>query len=144
MNSLLDAFDSRPVSRLTKTFHLLSNESKAALKSQRDLLSDSNNYENLNNFLSNCSPPLVPFPGKYRTSLKKCHSQGNIFNEKKKEIWIDIEKMVGISAIVQEIHRWQSVGYNFTPVKQIQDHISNYPLLLERLSAEILSYDIQK
>ena len=123
---------------------MLSNESKLALNSLRNLVSESNHYENLNNFLSNCSPPLIPYPGIYCRSLQKYHSQGNICIEKNQELWIDIEKIVAISGIVQEIHRWQSIGYNFAPVKKIQDHISNYPLLLDRTSAEILSYDIQK
>ena len=68
----------------------------------------------------------------------------NILSIRNDHVWINVERMVKVSFIIQNFHKWQSIGYNFNPDTKIQDHIINYPQMMDHMSADVTSYCIQK
>lgn len=136
IRAIVGAIFSPCITRLKKTFNLLPNKARETLKEITTLISDKEDYKVLREKMSTLSPPMIPYPELYYSDLESHNKYGDLVNHRNDEKWINVEKMVAVSFVIKGILNYQKSRYHFETIKDIQDHIQDYPKLSGKAAEE--------
>ncbi len=73
--------------------------------------------------------PQMPLIAVYYSDLAFYEALGTLTSKDADQLWINVEKLVGVANTIQTLKKFQKSDYHFRPVPQIQDHILRYPCL---------------
>ncbi|KAJ5570867.1 Guanine-nucleotide dissociation stimulator CDC25 [Penicillium sp. DV-2018c] len=116
------------ISRLKKTWDIVSQKTKSSLEQLRAIVDVSRNYAVLRQRLQNHVPPCLPFVGTYLTDLTFV-DHGNqplrtlSTNESEMEV-INFDKHMKTARIISELQRFQ-IPYRLTEVPELQAWMQN-------------------
>ncbi|KAL2314188.1 Protein ste6 [Schizosaccharomyces pombe] len=115
--SIISALNSSPIHRLRKTWANLNSKTLASFELLNNLTEARKNFSNYRDCLENCVLPCVPFLGVYFTDLTflKTGNKDNFQN------MINFDKRTKVTRILNEIKKFQSVGYKFNPINEVQE-----------------------
>jgi RasGEF domain/RasGEF N-terminal motif len=121
--AIICSLNSSTISRLKKTWEVVSQKTKATLENLRNIVDVSRNYAVLRNRLQNHVPPCLPFVGTYLTDLTFV-DHGNQATRKLDTgaVSIDIinyDKHVKTAKVISELQRFQ-IPYRLTEVPELQ------------------------
>ncbi|KAJ3215062.1 hypothetical protein HDU67_000842 [Dinochytrium kinnereticum] len=117
--AVISALNSSSISRLAKTWILLTNKTNDTLSNLHNISDNSRNYTNYRSELRNLSPPCIPFLGLYLTDLTfTVDGNPDVRNEK----LINFDKFVKMYKIIVDIQRFQ-YPYALTEVTELADWI---------------------
>ena len=136
MRMILGVIFAPCITRLRKTFNLLSKKSRDTLDELKSLVADKDDYQKLREKIKTLNPPLIPYPELYYKDLASHDKSGALVAERKGETWINVEKMVGVAFVIKGIQNYQKSRFHFEAVDEIQDHIKTYPRLTSKEADE--------
>ncbi|KAJ3105728.1 hypothetical protein HDU96_008455 [Phlyctochytrium bullatum] len=114
---VVSALNSSSISRLSKTWALLTNKTNDTLANLHFITDNSRNYANYRTELRNLNPPCIPFLGLYLTDLTfTADGNPDIRNER----LINFDKFVKTHRIITEIQRFQ-MPYALFEVAELAD-----------------------
>ena len=121
--AIICSLNSSTISRLKKTWEVVSQKTKMTLENLRNIVDVSRNYAVLRNRLQNHVPPCLPFVGTYLTDLTFV-DHGNQATRKldtgagSVDV-INYDKHVKTAKVISELQRFQ-IPYRLTEVPELQ------------------------
>jgi hypothetical protein len=121
--AIICSLNSSTISRLKKTWEVVSQKTKATLENLRNIVDVSRNYAVLRSRLQNHVPPCLPFVGTYLTDLTFV-DHGNQGTRKldtgtgSVDV-INFDKHVKTAKVISELQRFQ-IPYRLTEVPELQ------------------------
>ena len=121
--AIICSLNSSTISRLKKTWEVVSQKTKSTLEDLRNIVDVSRNYAVLRNRLQNHVPPCLPFVGTYLTDLTFV-DHGNQASRKLDggagsiDV-INFDKHVKTARVISELQRFQ-IPYRLTEVPELQ------------------------
>jgi hypothetical protein len=129
------------ISRLKKTWDVVSQKTKATLENLRSIVDVSRNYAVLRQRLQNHVPPCLPFVGTYLTDLTFVdhgnQSLRTLFTDESEMAVINFDKHMKTARIISELQRFQ-IPYRLTEVPELQAWLQN-ELVRVRSNGEIMA-----
>ena len=121
--AIICSLNSSTISRLKKTWEVVSQKTKTTLENLRNIVDVSRNYAVLRNRLQNHVPPCLPFVGTYLTDLTFV-DHGNQATRKLDSgagsvDVINYDKHVKTAKVISELQRFQ-IPYRLTEVPELQ------------------------
>jgi hypothetical protein len=121
--AIICSLNSSTISRLKKTWEVVSQKTKMTLENLRNIVDVSRNYAVLRNRLQNHVPPCLPFVGTYLTDLTFV-DHGNQATRKLDTgagsiDVINYDKHVKTAKVISELQRFQ-IPYRLTEVPELQ------------------------
>jgi hypothetical protein len=121
--AIICSLNSSTISRLKKTWEVVSQKTKTTLENLRNIVDVSRNYAVLRNRLQNHVPPCLPFVGTYLTDLTFV-DHGNQATRKLDTgagsiDVINYDKHVKTAKVISELQRFQ-IPYRLTEVPELQ------------------------
>ena len=121
--AIICSLSSSTISRLKKTWEIVSSKTKAVLEELKKIVDVSLNYKVLRQRLQNHVPPCLPYVGMYLTDLTFV-DHGNqttrqLPNEEGSTSVINFDKHVKTAKIISELQRFQ-IPYRLTEVPELQ------------------------
>ncbi|KAJ3046093.1 hypothetical protein HDV00_003843 [Rhizophlyctis rosea] len=120
--AIMSALNSSTISRLKRTWELISGKQKVLLETLRNATDHSRNYADYRAKLRRVQSPCLPFLGLYLTDLTFTEDGNPPFRNNNR--LINFDKYVKICRIIQEVQRFQ-IPYNLAEVHDLQDWLSN-------------------
>jgi hypothetical protein len=120
--AILSAFDNSSVGRLKKTWELVSSRTCQTLAQIRKLMGSNRNFTEYREMIHSVNPPCIPFLGIYLQDLTFIED-GNPHYLRKNSNLINFAKQQKSAEVIREIKQFQSPGYIFQPVKELQEFI---------------------
>ncbi|TPX35592.1 hypothetical protein SmJEL517_g02105 [Synchytrium microbalum] len=117
--AILSALNSSTISRLRKTWDLLSEKTRKTFELLKASTDHSKNYAVYRQHLRTCSPPCLPFLGVYLTDLTFCED-GNP-NKRNDGRLINFDKYSKSARIILDVQKYQNDRYNFIEVVDLQE-----------------------
>ncbi|KAI9368575.1 ras guanine nucleotide exchange factor domain-containing protein [Aspergillus egyptiacus] len=126
--AIICSLNSSMISRLRRTWEVLSHRTKSTLENLRGIVDVSRNYAVLRQRLQNHVPPCLPFVGTYLTDLTFV-DHGNpplrsLPTEDGEMAVINFDKHVKTARIISELQRFQ-IPYRLTEVPELQAWIQS-------------------
>ena len=121
--AIICSLNSSTISRLKKTWEVVSQKTKATLEELKKIVDVSRNYSVLRNRLQNHVPPCLPFVGTYLTDLTFV-DHGNQTTRKltsgagSMDV-INYDKHVKTAKVISELQRFQ-IPYRLTEIPELQ------------------------
>ena len=116
------------ISRLKKTWDIVSQKTKTALEQLRSIVDVSRNYAVLRQRLQNHVPPCLPFVGTYLTDLTFVdhgnQSLRTLSTDDSEMAVINFDKHMKTARIISELQRFQ-IPYRLTEVPELQAWMQN-------------------
>lgn len=116
------------ISRLKKTWDIVSQKTKTALEQLRSIVDVSRNYAVLRQRLQNHVPPCLPFVGTYLTDLTFVdhgnQSLRTLCTDECEMAVINFDKHMKTARIISELQRFQ-IPYRLTEVPELQAWMQN-------------------
>ncbi|KAJ5570458.1 Guanine-nucleotide dissociation stimulator CDC25 [Penicillium hispanicum] len=116
------------ISRLKRTWDVVSQKTKATLESLRSIVDVSRNYAVLRQRLQNHVPPCLPFVGTYLTDLTFVdhgnQSLRSLPTDEGEMAVINFDKHMKTARIISELQRFQ-IPYRLTEVPELQTWMQN-------------------
>jgi hypothetical protein len=116
------------ISRLKKTWDIVSQKTKTALEHLRSIVDVSRNYAVLRQRLQNHVPPCLPFVGTYLTDLTFVdhgnQSLRTLCTDDNEMAVINFDKHMKTARIISELQRFQ-IPYRLTEVPELQAWMQN-------------------
>jgi hypothetical protein len=116
------------ISRLKKTWEIVSQKTKIALEHLRTIVDVSRNYAVLRQRLQNHVPPCLPFVGTYLTDLTFVdhgnQSLRTLCTDESEMTVINFDKHMKTARIISELQRFQ-IPYRLTEVPELQAWMQN-------------------
>ncbi|GAB1204536.1 hypothetical protein APSETT445_003192 [Aspergillus pseudonomiae] len=136
--AIICSLNSSMISRLKRTWEIVSQKTKTTLESLRGIVDVSRNYAVLRQRLQNRIPPCLPFVGTYLTDLTFV-DHGNqplrsLPTEDGEMAVINFDKHMKTAKIISELQRFQ-IPYRLTEVPELQAWMQN-ELIRVRSSGE--------
>ncbi|CAI7564068.1 unnamed protein product [Penicillium glandicola] len=127
------------ISRLKRTWDIVSQKTKTALEQLRTIVDVSRNYAVLRQRLQNHVPPCLPFVGTYLTDLTFVdhgnQSLRTLCTDESEMAVINFDKHMKTARIISELQRFQ-IPYRLTEVPELQAWMQN-ELVRVRSNGEI-------
>ncbi|RWQ97395.1 putative ras guanine-nucleotide exchange protein [Paecilomyces variotii] len=121
--AIICSLNSSTISRLKRTWELVSQKTKASLEHLRGVVDVSRNYAVLRQRLQNHVPPCLPFVGTYLTDLTFVDHGNqpvrNLPTEDGAMAVINFDKHMKTAKIISELQRFQ-IPYRLTEVPELQ------------------------
>ncbi|KAF9888236.1 hypothetical protein FE257_008805 [Aspergillus nanangensis] len=126
--AIICSLNSSMISRLKRTWEVVSQKTKATLEYLREIVDVSRNYAVLRQRLQNHVPPCLPFVGTYLTDLTFV-DHGNpplrsLPTEEGDMAVINLDKHMKTAKIISELQRFQ-IPYRLTEVPELQTWMQN-------------------
>ncbi|KAJ5655515.1 hypothetical protein N7507_007465 [Penicillium longicatenatum] len=116
------------ISRLKRTWDIVSQKTKTTLENLRSIVDVSRNYAVLRQRLQNHVPPCLPFVGTYLTDLTFVdhgnQSLRNLPTDDGERAVINFDKHMKTARIISELQRFQ-IPYRLTEVPELQTWMQN-------------------
>ncbi|KAJ5556811.1 hypothetical protein N7494_000726 [Penicillium frequentans] len=116
------------ISRLKRTWDIVSAKTKATLENLRSIVDVSRNYAVLRQRLQNHVPPCLPFVGTYLTDLTFVdhgnQSLRNLPTDDGERAVINFDKHMKTARIISELQRFQ-IPYRLTEIPELQTWMQN-------------------
>ena len=116
------------ISRLRRTWEIVSQKTKTTLEYLRGIVDVSRNYAVLRQRLQNHVPPCLPFVGTYLTDLTFVdhgnQALRNLQTDEGEMAVINFDKHVKTARIIRELQRFQ-IPYRLTEVPELQAWMQN-------------------
>ncbi|KAJ5787293.1 hypothetical protein N7457_002283 [Penicillium paradoxum] len=126
--AIICSLDSSMISRLKKTWDIVSQKTKTTLEQLRSIVDVSRNYAVLRQRLQNHVPPCLPFVGTYLTDLTFVdhgnQSVRTLSTDESEMTVINFDKHVKTARIISELQRFQ-IPYRLTEVAELQAWMQN-------------------
>ncbi|KAF7595460.1 hypothetical protein BBP40_006082 [Aspergillus hancockii] len=136
--AIICSLNSSMISRLKRTWEIVSQKTKTTLEYLRGIVEVSRNYAVLRQRLQNRIPPCLPFVGIYLTDLTFVdhgnQSLRNLPTEDGEMAVINFDKHMKTARIISELQRFQ-IPYRLTEVPELQTWMQN-ELIRVRSSGE--------
>ncbi|KAL4951093.1 ras guanine nucleotide exchange factor domain-containing protein [Aspergillus filifer] len=121
--AIICSLNSSMISRLRRTWEIVSQKTKATLEYLRGIVDVSRNYAVLRQRLQNHVPPCLPFVGTYLTDLTFVdhgnQAVRNLSTDEGDMSVINFDKHVKTARIISELQRFQ-IPYRLTEVPELQ------------------------
>ncbi|KAJ5501549.1 Guanine-nucleotide dissociation stimulator CDC25 [Penicillium expansum] len=126
--AIICSLNSSTISRLKKTWDIVSQKTKTALEQLRGIVDVSRNYAVLRQRLQNHVPPCLPFVGTYLTDLTFVdhgnQSLRTLCTDDSEMAVINFDKHMKTARIISELQRFQ-IPYRLTEVPELQAWMQN-------------------
>ncbi|KAJ5446593.1 Guanine-nucleotide dissociation stimulator CDC25 [Penicillium cf. griseofulvum] len=126
--AIICSLNSSMISRLKKTWDIVSQKTKTALEQLRSIVDVSRNYAVLRQRLQNHVPPCLPFVGTYLTDLTFVdhgnQSLRTLSTDDSEMAVINFDKHMKTARIISELQRFQ-IPYRLTEVPELQAWMQN-------------------
>ncbi|KAJ3425802.1 guanine nucleotide exchange factor [Anaeramoeba flamelloides] len=127
MFAILSGLQSTPITRLTKLAKRVPKKIVHIFQQLDDLTDISHGYDRLKEFTKSCKLPVLPYLGAFTNDLAYIselpdYVYNNLFN------W---RKRMRIYEILRNIKKYQSVGFDFIYISNIQNYFENQQILDE-------------
>jgi hypothetical protein len=103
----------------------------------RKLVSADLGYVALRDRIQSSEFPVMPLLPLYYSDLSFFESLGPLPKKKGDDLWINVEKLVGIAKTVKTLKNFQKSEYRFRSVDQIQTHILEYKCISQKEAEDI-------
>ncbi|KAJ3052714.1 hypothetical protein HK097_005806 [Rhizophlyctis rosea] len=120
--AIMSALNSSTISRLKRTWEMMSSKQKGVLEQLRNATDHSRNYADYRAKLKRIPTPCLPFLGLYLTDLTFTEDGNPPFRNNNR--LINFDKYIKICRIIQEVQRFQ-IPYNLAEVHDLQDWLRN-------------------
>ncbi|KAL2833324.1 ras guanine nucleotide exchange factor domain-containing protein [Aspergillus cavernicola] len=126
--AIICSLNSSMISRLRRTWEIVSHKTKSTLECLRGIVDVSRNYAVLRQRLQNHVPPCLPFVGTYLTDLTFVdhgnQAARNLATDDGEMAVINFDKHVKTARIISELQRFQ-IPYRLTEVPELQAWMQN-------------------
>ncbi|CEJ00846.1 Putative Ras GEF [Rhizopus microsporus] len=119
--AILSAFDNGAIGRLKRTWESVGARTHHIVAHIRKLMGANRNFVQYRALIHSVNPPCIPFLGIYLQDLTFIED-GNP-NFLKGSNLINFAKRAKTAEVIREIQQYQSIGYPFKPVEEIQGFI---------------------
>lgn len=120
--AVLSAFDNSAVGRLKRTWEMVGARTNHILSNIRKLMGANRNFNQYRALIHSINPPCIPFLGIYLQDLTFIEDGNPNFLKTSKDL-INFAKRAKTAEVIREIQQYQSMGYQFRTVDEIQSFI---------------------
>ncbi|KAI7905568.1 ras guanine nucleotide exchange factor domain-containing protein [Cokeromyces recurvatus] len=121
--AILSAFDNSAVGRLKRTWEMVGARTNHIVAHMRKLMGANRNFNRYRALIHSVNPPCIPFLGIYLQDLTFIED-GNPNTLKTSKDFINFAKRAKTAEVIREIQQYQTMGYHFKPVEEIQTFIT--------------------
>jgi hypothetical protein len=122
--AILSAFDNSAVGRLKRTWELVGARTHHIVAQIRKLMGANRNFNNYRAIIHSINPPCIPFLGIYLQDLTFIEDGNPNFLKTSKDL-INFAKRAKTGEVIREIQQYQTMGYQFRPVDELQTFITD-------------------
>lgn len=120
--AVLSAIDNSAVGRLKRTWEMVGARTNHILSNIRKLMGANRNFNQYRALIHSINPPCIPFLGIYLQDLTFIEDGNPNFLKTSKDL-INFAKRAKTAEVIREIQQYQSMGYQFRTVDEIQSFI---------------------
>ncbi|KAI8992261.1 ras guanine nucleotide exchange factor domain-containing protein [Pilobolus umbonatus] len=120
--AILSAFDNSAIGRLKRTWELVGARTNHIASNIRQIMGTGRNFGQYRVLIHSVNPPCIPFLGIYLQDLTFIED-GNPNFLKSSSTLINFAKRAKTAEVIREIQQYQSMGYPFKPVEEIQSFV---------------------
>ncbi|CAO3614445.1 unnamed protein product [Mucor hiemalis] len=120
--AVLSAFDNSAVGRLKRTWEMVGARTNHILSNIRKLMGANRNFNQYRALIHSINPPCIPFLGIYLQDLTFIEDGNPNFLKTSKDL-INFAKRAKTAEVIREIQQYQSMGYQFRTVEEVQSFI---------------------
>ncbi|KAI8645286.1 ras guanine nucleotide exchange factor domain-containing protein [Parasitella parasitica] len=120
--AILSAFDNSAVGRLKRTWEMVGARTNHTVANIRKLMGASRNFNQYRALIHSVNPPCIPFLGIYLQDLTFIEDGNPNFLKTSKDL-INFAKRAKTAEVIREIQQYQTMGYQFRAVDEIQSFI---------------------
>ncbi|KAI9472391.1 MAG: ras guanine nucleotide exchange factor domain-containing protein [Benjaminiella poitrasii] len=121
--AILSAFDNSAVGRLKRTWEMVGARTNHIVAHMRKLMGANRNFNQYRALIHSVNPPCIPFLGIYLQDLTFIEDGNPNFLKTSKDL-INFAKRAKTAEVIREIQQYQTMGYHFRPVEEIQTFIT--------------------
>ncbi|KAL7321682.1 hypothetical protein PS15m_001427 [Mucor circinelloides] len=122
--AILSAFDNSAVGRLKRTWEMVGARTNHIVAHIRKLMGASRNFNQYRALIHSVNPPCIPFLGIYLQDLTFIEDGNPNFLKTSKDL-INFAKRAKTAEVIREIQQYQTMGYQYRPVEEIQNFIQD-------------------
>lgn len=120
--AILSAFDNSAVGRLKRTWEMVGARTNHIVSQIRKLMGANRNFNLYRVLIHSVNPPCIPFLGIYLQDLTFIEDGNPNFLKTSKDL-INFAKRAKTAEVIREIQQYQTMGYQFRIVEEIQTFI---------------------